>query len=110
MPGRVSTSAGALAPLRVRDFRLLFAGLVAGQSMMPLQFIAQIFWIQAEAPDEVRVLLVGVLAAVRGAGAMSFGLIGGALADRFDRRRLLLVTQSGALAANVLMVAVMVIG
>lgn len=101
---------GALAPLRHRDFRLLFIGLVAGRGMMPLQFIAQIFWIQSEAPAELRVLLVGSLAAVRGAAALVFGLAGGALADRFDRRPLLVVTQWASLGANAGVVAVMAVG
>ena len=105
-----SVNSRALEPLRVRDYRLLFIGLVAGQSMMPLQFIAQIFWIQSETPEDLRVLLVGVLAAVRGLGAISFGLVGGALADRFDRRRLLQVTQSGALITNAFLIATMIIG
>lgn len=99
----------ALAPLRVRDYRLLFIGLVAGQAMMPLQFVAQIFWVQTEAPSELRVVLVGALAAVRGAGALTFGLLGGALADRFDRRSVLLATQSAALGVNVLVVIVMIV-
>lgn len=106
---RLPSNAGALAPLYVRDYRLLFIGLVAGQAMMPLQIIAQIFWVQAEAPPALRVVLVGALAAVRGAGALTFGLLGGAFADRFDRRLVLLVTQVAALAVNALIVLAMVV-
>ncbi|MEX2229490.1 MAG: MFS transporter [Dehalococcoidia bacterium] len=109
MSSRLLPGARALAPLRVREFRLLFIGLVAGQAMMPLQFIAQIFWMQAETPAELRVVLVGALAAVRGAGALTFGLLGGALADRFDRRAVLLATQVAALGVNALVVLVMVV-
>ena len=70
-----------LAPLRVREFRLLFIGLVAGQAMMPLQFVSQIFWVQTNASVDSRVLLVGAIATVRGAGMLLLGLYGGALAD-----------------------------
>jgi MFS family permease len=101
---------GTLEALSVRDFRLLFIGLVAGQVTMPFQFIAQIFWVQATADEESRVLLVGALAATRGLGALSFGLVGGALADRFDRRRLLIATQSAALGVKTLIVLVMAVG
>ncbi len=98
------------SPLSVRDYRLLFLAVVAGQAMMPMRFVTQIFWIQHVAPADTRVLLVGALAAVRGAGALPFGLIGGALADRFDRRRLLLASQACAVAVNLGIAAVMIRG
>ena len=84
------------APLALRDFRLLFLGLLIGQALSPFQFLAQIIWIQLSAAEDVRILLIGLIAAVRGAGMLLFGLYGGALADRFDRRRLLIATQLGA--------------
>lgn len=98
-----------LAPLGVRDFRLLFLGMVVGQAAMPLQFVAQIMWVQESAPDDVRIVLVGLIAAVRGAGMLAFGLYGGALADRFDRRTLLIVTQSSVLVLNLLVALVMIL-
>ncbi len=61
--------------------------------LMPLQFFTQIFWVQRNAPEDIWLLLVSLIGASRGVGALSFGLYGGALADRFDRRKLLLVTQ-----------------
>lgn len=96
-----------LAPLRVRDFRLLFIGLVAGQAMMPLQFVSQIFWVQTNAAVDSRIVLVGAIATVRGAGMLLFGLYGGALADRFNRRRLLIATQSAVIPINLLIALVM---
>ncbi len=98
-----------LAPLRVREFRLLFIGLVAGQAMMPLQFVSQIFWVQTNASVDSRVLLVGAIATVRGAGMLLLGLYGGALADRFNRRRLLIVTQSAVIPVNLLIALVMLV-
>ena len=98
---------GMLAPLRVREFRLLFIGLVAGQAMLPLQFVSQIFWVQTNADVDSRVVLVGAIATVRGAGMLLFGLYGGALADRFNRRRLLIVTQSAVIPINLLIALVM---
>lgn len=88
-----STSRG-LAPLRNRDFRLLICGFAIGQMLMPLQFITQIIWVQQNAPDDIWLILVALIGASRGVGALTFGLYGGALADRYDRRKLLLVTQS----------------
>lgn len=90
-----------LAPLRVREFRLLFAGHVVAQALMPLQFVTQIFWVQTFADESYRIVLIGLIGTSRGAGALVFGLYGGALADRFDRRKLLMATQSAALAMNI---------
>ena len=61
--------------------------------LMPLQFFTQIFWIQQNAPKDIWLLLVSLIGASRGIGALTFGLYGGALADRFDRKKLLVVTQ-----------------
>lgn len=82
-----------LAPLRNADFRLLVIGFAMGQMLMPLQFFTQIFWVQQNAPEDIWLLLVSLIGASRGIGALTFGLYGGALADRMDRRKLLLVTQ-----------------
>ncbi|MGD8829318.1 MAG: MFS transporter [Pseudomonadales bacterium] len=83
-----------LAPLHNRDFRLLFFGFAIGQMLMPLQFITQILWVQETAPQEYWLVLVALIGACRGIGGLIFGLYGGALADRYDRRRLLLAIQA----------------
>ena len=87
------SSTGILAPLRNRDFRYLLAGFAMGQMLMPLQFITQILWVQAYAPEDIWLILVAAIAFSRGVGSLTFGLYGGALADRFDRRNLLVVMQ-----------------
>ena len=80
-------------PLGNRNYRLLLAGSAIGQILMPLQFLTQILWVQENAPKDVWLILVALIGASRGVGALTFGLYGGALADRFDRRKLLLVMQ-----------------
>ena len=45
-------------PLGVRDFRLLLAGFTIGQLLGPLQFLTQILWVQAYAPENVWLILV----------------------------------------------------
>ena len=85
---------GALAPLYHRDFRLLLAGFAIGQMLMPLQFITQILWVQATAPRDIWLILVAFIATSRGLGALTFGLYGGGLADRFNRQHLLLLIQA----------------
>ncbi len=97
-------------PLRVREFRLLLTGFVLGQSVMPLQFVASIAWVQSFAAEEVQYILVGAIGTIRGLGMLGFGLFGGALADRFDRRQLLIVTQALAFATNIGIAALMWLG
>ncbi len=89
----LSLSSPALAPLQVRDFRLLLVGFAIGQMLMPLQFFTQILWVQENAPHDIWLILVALIGASRGVGSLLFGLYGGALADRFDRRKLLITTQ-----------------
>ncbi len=98
---------GMTEPLRLREFRLLLIGFILGQSMMPLQFVTSIAWIQHVAADEVEIIMVGAIGTIRGLGMIGFGLFGGALADRFDRRRLLMVTQTLAFACNIGIAVVM---
>ncbi|MDG2277009.1 MAG: MFS transporter [Pseudomonadales bacterium] len=76
-----------------RDFRLLLAGTALGQMLGPLQFLTQILWVQANAPENIWLVLVAMIGASRGLGALTFGLYGGALADRYDRRVLLIAAQ-----------------
>lgn len=85
---------GGLAPLNIRDFRYLLAGFAIGQMLMPLQFITQILWVQHYAPKDYWLILVAFIATSRGLGALTFGLYGGAMADRFNRRSLLLTIQT----------------
>lgn len=94
--------------LRHRDFRLLFAGSVAVSFVMPMQFLTQVFWIQDRYPAH-SVLFVGLLAASRGAAMLLFGLLGGAFADRYERRRVLMACQLVSLALGALVALLMIL-
>ena len=96
-----------LAPLANRDYRLLLAGFAISQMLMPLQFITQILWVQQFAPRDIWLILVAGIAASRGLGALAFGLYGGALADRFDRRKLLLWLQLLQIVGTLIISALM---
>ena len=81
------------APLGVRNFRLLFTGMVVGQALMPLQFIAQIIWVQESAGADVRIVLVGLIESLHYVERATrdlqagFALVGGVDAqhDRIER-------------------------
>ncbi len=98
---------GALAPLAVRDYRYLLTGFAIGQMLMPLQFITQILWVQHFAPSDVWLIMVAFIATCRGLGSLSFGLYGGALADRFDRRKLLVFIQFLQMGGTIAIAALM---
>lgn len=95
---------GALAH---RDFRLLLAGSAAVSFVMPMQFLTQIFWIQDRFPER-DVLYVSLIAAARGSAMLLFGLVGGAFADRFERRKVLMGCQLASLAIGGGVAALMV--
>ena len=99
----------SLAPLQNRDFRFLLSGFAIGQMLMPLQFITQILWVQQFAPRDIWLILVAAIAASRGLGALTFSMYGGALADRFNRRKLLLVIQSIQVGCTLCIAALMYI-
>ena len=65
---------------------------------MAFQYYAQM-WLVYSLTDSAWVL--GILGVVRGLATLLFGLYGGALADRMDRRKLLFATQSMAMAVTV---------
>lgn len=74
---------------------------------MPMQFLTQIFWVQDRFPER-DVLYVGLVAASRGSAMLLFGLVGGAFADRFERRRVLLGCQVASLAIGAGVAALMI--
>ncbi len=80
--------------LQHRDFRILWFGMFFSSATMMFQFYAQ-GWFIVSLTDSAAVL--GLLGVVRGLAMLIFSLYGGALADRVDRRTLLMVTQSTAL-------------
>lgn len=95
LPGTSSdTSGGRFPALQHRDFRILWLGMFFSSATMMFQFYAQGWFVSGMTSSAA---LLGVLGVSRGTGMLIFSMYGGALADRMDRRVLLLVTQSAAL-------------
>jgi MFS family permease len=91
---------GGFAPLASQDFRRFLLGFVSRETLMPFAFITQIFWVQEHAPEGAMVIAVGAIGTLRGTALFGFGLFGGALADRFERRSLLIGVEWGLLAVS----------
>src|SRR5437868_6431902 len=98
-PGRTS----ARSALAHRDFRLFWVGLVVSNiGTWMQQFGLGWLVVQLAIKDGVPQLApfyLGLVGLSRALPGLAFGLFGGVVADRADRRRLLLVTQSGAAVA-----------
>jgi len=108
-PGRRTS---ATAALRYRDFRLFWIGMVVSNvgSWMQLYALGYLV-VQLAIRDGVPQLApfyIGVLGLARALPSLAFGLFGGVVADRADRRKLLLLTQVAA-TLNALAIAILTI-
>ena len=86
-----------LRPLRERNFALYFFGLTFSQVGDWVEATTTAWLLYQITHDPV---LLGLGGGIRAASIFVFGLIGGALADRTDRRRVLFFTQSGFALAS----------
>src|SRR5258708_5964012 len=83
---------GAFRVVRHRDFRLLWGGLVVSAVGTWMQIVAQAVLVLDISHGSAWAL--GAVALAQAMAFLTFALFGGAVADRVDKRRLLLVTQS----------------
>jgi MFS family permease len=80
--------------LRHRNFRLLWVGLLISFSGSLMQSAAILWHVSLLVPDDRRALALGMVGLVRVVPIIFFSLLSGVAADVFDRRKLMLVTQS----------------
>src|SRR5438552_6965857 len=92
--------ADPFAPLRHRNFRLLFAGLVVANVGTQVQFVAQDYLVYTLTHQAY---WLGIVDASGAATLILASFVGGAIADRLPKRGTLLVTQSLFLVTPVLM-------
>jgi DHA3 family tetracycline resistance protein-like MFS transporter len=85
-----------LGPLRERDFALLFCGTLISMLGDGIFLVAQAFAVLGRSSGPAALALVGVAWSV---GMLGFLLIGGLLADRIDKRRLLMAADGVRLTA-----------
>lgn len=81
-----------ITPLQTsREFRLLWTGQLISQAGSTIRLVAIPYQIYVLTGSSLAVGLIGLFSAVP---LITFSLFGGVIADRVDRRRLLLVTQT----------------
>jgi MFS family permease len=88
------------APLRIPAFRRLFGGVAATMLGQQMTLVAVPFQVYALTGSS---LLVGVTSIVALVPLIVFGLLGGAIADAMDRRKLMLITSAGAAVTSALL-------
>ncbi len=82
-----------VAALQVRNYRLFLSGQAVATTGIWMQRIAQ-DWLILELTGSVAA--VGIAVALQFTPVLLFGMYGGVLADRYPKRRILMITQSGA--------------
>jgi len=87
--------------LRHRDFRLLWVGLAVSAIGTWMQIVAQSLLVLKITRGSAFAL--GSVSLAQASAFFVFALLGGSVADRIDKRRLLLFTQSGSAALAVLL-------
>ena len=95
----------ALTPLRHRNFRLLWTGLIVSNTGTWMQFVALGYLIDRLTHSP---LYLGILAAVQAIPRLLFAFVAGAVADRVDRRRLLMATNTVEMM-NALLLAILTV-
>jgi predicted MFS family arabinose efflux permease len=89
-----------LSPLRHRDFALYWVGQCVSQIGTFVEMTATAYLLYAITSSP---LLLGLGGLVRGVPILALALFGGALADRIDRKRLLMFTQCAQIVTSLML-------
>jgi MFS family permease len=82
------------AALRYRNFRLIWWGLLLSFTGSFMQSAALLWHVSLLVPDHRRALALGMVGLVRIGPILLFSMVSGVAADAFNRRTLMLITQS----------------
>lgn len=89
-----SPSYASFPALRSRNFRLLWIGLLLSMIGSFMQNAALLWHVSLLVPPEKKGIALGMVGLVRVVPIVAFSLISGVVADAWDRRRVMLATQS----------------
>ena len=95
-----------LVALQHRNFRLLWSGQLISFSGSMMQTAAILWHVSLLVPPHRRALALGLVGLVRLLPIVFFSIAAGAVADAWDRRRVMLVTQS-AMGATAVALAIL---
>ena len=91
-----------LATFGYSDFRWLMFMQLTSTMRMPTIFLTQSWYVAVTAPEGQRVLMLGVLSALRGLAFLGYALFGGTFADRFRRTTMLTISHLAGLGSVLL--------
>jgi len=89
-------TSGHFVALSHRNFRLLWLGLLASMTGSMMQNAALLWHVSLLVAPERKALALGMVGLVRVVPIICFSLISGVVADAWNRRRLMLLTQTSA--------------
>ena len=95
----------SLVAFQHRNFRLLWVGLLLSFTGSYMQNAALLWHVSLLAPPDSKALALGMVGLVRVVPIITFSMIAGVMADAHNRRRLMIVTQSGAALVAVALAA-----
>ena len=95
----------SLVSLRHRNFRLIWLGLLASFTGSFMQNAALLLHVSLLVPPERRGLALGFVGLAKIAPVVVFSMVAGVLADAWDRRRLMLVTQLASVVTAAVLAA-----
>jgi MFS family permease len=82
--------------LQHRNYRLIWVGLLVSITGTMMQNAALLWHVSLLVPPERKGLALGLVGLVKVAPIICFSMISGVVADAWDRRRLMLITQAGS--------------
>jgi MFS family permease len=100
----VKSLRGTFESMRIRNFRLFFTGQLISQGGTWMQTIA-LAWVVLHLSHNSG-FAIGLVIALQFIPTLLFGVWGGVIADRFDKRNVLLVTQAAMAVVAVLLAVV----
>lgn len=92
--------------LQHRNFRLLWTGQLISFSGSMMQNAAILWHVSLLVPEDQKAIALGMVGVVRIVPIILFSMISGVVADALDRRKLMLITQTGMTAVAVLLTIV----
>src|SRR5438445_6877111 len=100
-PGNISTIGGLISPhsftaLQHRNYRLIWIGLLVSVTGTMMQNAALLWHVSLLVPADKKGLALGLVGLVKVAPIICLSMISGVVADAWDRRRLMLMTQAGS--------------
>src|SRR5262245_47511827 len=88
----------SFAALQHRNFRLIWIGQLVSMAGSMMQSAAILWHVSVLVEPSRRGLALGMVGLVRIVPSVAFSLVGGVMADAHDRRRVMLITQTGMAA------------